>query len=148
MADVLLSIRPHFADMILDGTKTVEVRKTTPRRPMPNGRMRRVWLYATGTGNIVGAARLCRDTETTIARPDDWDRYGRFTGLNHTEWTRYLDGQPAHLWLYAPEVNDLRHAPIPLTRLGIRAPQSWRYLDDGLSGYCLMHALDAGGSDG
>jgi predicted transcriptional regulator len=42
MTDAIFSIKPHFADTILDGSKTVELRKVAPRKPVE-----RTWIYAT-----------------------------------------------------------------------------------------------------
>jgi predicted transcriptional regulator len=42
MTDAVFSIKPYFADAILDGSKTVELRKVAPKRPVE-----RVWIYAT-----------------------------------------------------------------------------------------------------
>ena len=42
MTDAVFSIKPYFADAILDGSKTVELRKVTPKRPVE-----RAWIYAT-----------------------------------------------------------------------------------------------------
>ena len=40
--DAIFSLKPYFAEAILDGSKTVELRTVAPAKPVE-----RVWIYAT-----------------------------------------------------------------------------------------------------
>jgi predicted transcriptional regulator len=123
---LLVSIQPRFADAILDGRKTVELRRT--RVAAPEGSL--LVLYATApTMAVVGLATLHnRDTDlpNTI-----WRRYRHHMALRRDEFDAYLAG--AHhataLTLRAPQ----RLAPIySLAALRNEAPfnppQSYRYI--------------------
>lgn len=61
MTDAIFSIKPYFADAILDGSKTVELRKVAPKRPVE-----RAWIYATApVMHIIGYFRPGQIREAT-----------------------------------------------------------------------------------
>jgi predicted transcriptional regulator len=54
-SDALISIRPGYANAILDGTKTIELRRRVPE--LVSGT--RLWIYATRpTAAVVGVAPI------------------------------------------------------------------------------------------
>lgn len=56
MSDVLISIQPEWCAMILNGTKTIEVRKTAPHLKLPF----RCYIYCTKSGRpLVYGDRPC-----------------------------------------------------------------------------------------
>jgi hypothetical protein len=70
-SDAIISIHPGYADAILDGTKTIELRRRVPE--LANGT--RFWIYATRpTAAVVGVATI---SDVKRAHPA---RSGRSTG--------------------------------------------------------------------
>ncbi|MFC8045122.1 hypothetical protein [Nocardia sp. NPDC057353] len=123
---LLLSLRPRFAEAILDGSKTVELRRT--RVSAPSGTL--LVLYASSpVMAVVGVATLAdRDTASPSAI---WRRHRHHIGLSHAEFTDYFEGteQATAISVIAPH-----SLPSPLTLGQLRAhsafqpPQSYRYL--------------------
>lgn len=123
---LLLSLRPRFADAILDGTKTVELR----RRPVNAAPGTRVILYSTAPMMaIVGTAHL---RKVDIRDPDSaWLRHRRSLGLTRDEFDAYLEGSERAYLLHLARVCELDQ-PLHLHELrrsgGFRPPQSFRYV--------------------
>lgn len=123
---LLLSLRPRFAEAILDGNKTVEVR----RRPLNASPGSLVFLYASApTMAVVGAATLVEVRRG--GHGELWRKYGQEMGLDQGEYETYLDG--THL-AYALKLSTPSRFSegISLERLRaeveFRPPQSFRYL--------------------
>ncbi len=124
----LLSVRPRFAAALLDGSKTVEVRRR--RAHIADGAI--CLVYASSpVSALVGAVRI-RTTDTD--RPDSlWSRWGNHTALNRAEYDTYIAGsaRPCAIIVSAavafpqavslPELRRRRHAFV--------TPQSYRFLD-------------------
>lgn len=88
-ADVIISVRRDYADAILAGTKTVELRRKLP--PLLAGT--RLWIYATQpTGAVVGFATV-RDVERA-APVAIWRRHRASTGIKYDAFLEYFDGAP------------------------------------------------------
>lgn len=125
---LLLSLRPRFANAILDGTKTVELR----RRPVNAAPGTRVILYSTApTMAIVGTARL-RTVDIRGPRAA-WSRHRRDLALSKDEFDAYLEGSEHAYLLHLTQVCRLDE-PLHLHQLrrdgGFRPPQSFRYVAD------------------
>jgi predicted transcriptional regulator len=112
-----MSIHPAWTQKILDGEKTVEVR----RRP-PEAKAYLLVLYATApTAAVVGTARIARvhhGDPTTL-----WRIVGPGTALDRRRFLAYLDGAAAPGALELISV--VPCAPISLP---FRPPQSWMWL--------------------
>jgi len=125
---ILLSIRPRFAEAILAGTKTVELRRTPPRLDVPT----EVLLYASQpTCAIVGTCRVDKILAYTPAGL--WRLIGRHTGVTHGEFKLYFQGVSTAYGLVLNEPLRLGAAvALPALRQtwqGFHPPQSFRYLD-------------------
>lgn len=122
---LLLSVRPRFARAILDGTKTVELRRRWVRAAPGTP----VIIYAsTPTMAVVGTARL---GQVVVSEPNAaWQRHHPALGLERGEFDQYLGGRMACL-LMLEDVASLA-SPLPLRRLRedgpFRPPQSYRYV--------------------
>ena len=123
---LLLSVRPRFAQALLAGTKTVEIRRRFPDVPVGMT----VVIYSSSPDKaVLGTMRaeaLIRSTATGI-----WRDYSGEIGIEKSELTEYLDG--------AAECSVLKLAspqpwprPIPLGELRrllqVEPAQSFRYL--------------------
>lgn len=125
---LFVSLKPRFAEMILNGEKTVEIRRVAPT--IPSGA--RIILYASSPSmEVVGSGRIgALDSASPTAL---WERNRDGCGLTRSEFRSYLAGAQRAV---AITLDDVRCLPrtIPLADLrqllwtGFRPPQSWRYL--------------------
>jgi predicted transcriptional regulator len=133
---VLLSVRPRFADALLNGSKTIEIRRRTVGiRPGAT-----CLIYASSPQRaLVGAARL---GAIHVAEPAEiWRRWGDETALSRDEFDEYLSGRDLASALEVAAVAAFER-PLALHELRERhaaflAPQSYRYLDAAESGQLL-----------
>jgi predicted transcriptional regulator len=122
---LFISVKPKHADAILDGRKTVELRRTRPN--LPEGSL--VILYSsTPTRAVVGWAQLIGVREGTPI--EIWDEFGAAAAIEELDFDAYFDGTDQ---AFALELDDVVVAtqPIPLSvirSIGIQPPQSWRYV--------------------
>lgn len=122
---LFISVKPQYANAILDGTKTVELRRTRPN--LPDGSL--VILYSsTPTKAVVGWALLTRVREGTPG--DIWNEFGADAAIKEPDYDTYFDGAEHAIAL---ELDDVVAAsnPVPLSvirSIGIQPPQSWRYV--------------------
>lgn len=85
--EAIISIRPNFAEAILLGSKTVELRRRIPALDVGM----RLWIYATRPlAAIVGSAKI-----KAIVRgsPEHvWRERGAQSGLDRTSFDAYFEG--------------------------------------------------------
>ena len=85
--DAIISIRPNFAEAILAGAKTVELRRRIP--PLEIGT--RLWIYATRpTAAVVGSVivnAIVRGTPNSV-----WDAYSTQAAISRSDYDVYFDG--------------------------------------------------------
>lgn len=121
---VLLSIKPEYAEKILDGRKRFEFRKALPKAVG----VTTVVIYATmPVGKIVGEFEVDR---CISERPKDlWEITSEFSGISKKFFNSYFRGRRT---AHAFKVKSVTRydAPIPLIDLigTTSAPQSFRYL--------------------
>jgi predicted transcriptional regulator len=124
---LLLSVRPPFAESILAGTKTAEVRRQRPS--VTPGTL--IIIYATKPiGAIVGTARI---SEVSNGSPDEmWNDHRTEVGISRQEFDNYLDGANSAYILGIAEVQHL----VPLLTLeqireatNFQPPQGYRYVN-------------------
>ena len=126
---LLMSVRPRFAEAILNGTKTVELRRTRVSASLGT----RIVLYATApTMAVVGVVTLeDRDTDRPAII---WRRYRQHLALERHEFDSYLAGTAlaTALTLSSPQWLEQPH---PLAYLRgesvFNPPQSYRYIAPG-----------------
>lgn len=116
---VLISIRPKWCELIANGTKTVEVRKSRPKLHTPF----KCYIYCTQSGVALGAwgkhgkvigeftcGRIDEYDDDTIFsfRHEDyarWNDFGLDRACMHPEdFQNYADGK----WLYGWHISDLK----------------------------------------
>ncbi|MGV9652153.1 ASCH domain-containing protein [Streptomyces sp. NPDC003554] len=123
---LLLSLHPRFATAILNGDKTVELRRQ--RVAVPPGTP--VIIYATApVMALTGTARL---TDVDTAAPGQiWRRHRTTCGISNAEYTTYMDGAAQASALLLDSPRPLSHV-VPLDHLratsAFHPPQSYRYL--------------------
>lgn len=123
---LLLSIRPRYAESILNGTKLAEIRRqrlnVQPGTP--------VIIYATQPiAAVVGSARIAEVCQGAPA--DVWADYHTQMDVSRDEFDDYLTGAvTAHILI----LKDIQRLRAPLTLAEMRAttafhpPRSYRYV--------------------
>lgn len=125
---LFISLRPRFAELLLNGRKTVELRRIQPA--VSPGTL--VLLYASsplralvGTGVVL--------TVSVASSDEIWTRLGSLTGLSRAEYDRYFHGADTAVGISLCDLRRLeRPLPLPELRKGrswFRPPQSFRYFD-------------------
>lgn len=123
---LLLSIKPQYARAILEGRKTIEVRRRFPN--IDPGTT--VVLYSSSPEKaVLGTVRLKR---TIKVNPDCvWGLHGSAIGIDQNDLDAYLEGADEstllevdcpHSWEQPVSLDSLRGV------LGIEPSQSFRYL--------------------
>jgi predicted transcriptional regulator len=126
----LLSVKPRFADALLDGLKTVEIRRR--RAHLADGSL--CLLYASSPLRaLVGVIRV-RETDTDTAEAL-WTRYGELAAISRAEFDTYLRGSTRPCAIVIEAAVRFPHA-IALAELRRRqndfvTPQSYRFLRAG-----------------
>ena len=126
---VLISVKEKWAERILTGEKTVEVRKTVPKLETPFT----CYIYQSGTGFIVGEF-VCDKLIWVIAHPAVFAGYPTLFAksisdacMTQDEAEAYSGGKDLYGWHIA-EVRRYE-TPVPLECFGLRRPPvSWRYV--------------------
>jgi predicted transcriptional regulator len=133
---VLFSIKPVYADKILEGLKTVELRRRFPEAGMAGST---AVIYCTSPVQaIVGLAQIKNVHKLPLARL--WRAHGREACIAKDDFNEYFSGQAhgfaiilagAKTFKSRLTVNDLA------AHYGIVPPQSYRYLAEEL--VALLH---------
>lgn len=124
---VLLSVRPRFAHGLLDGTKTVEIRRG--RAHIEPGST--CLLYSSSPQRaLVGAVEV--ETAHTGTPSAIWAEWGHLTGLARCEFDDYLHDSPEATAIVMRAAQRLS-TPITLDELrgrqdGFVTPQSYRFV--------------------
>ncbi len=85
--NVILSIRPKYVELMMEGTKKYEFRKVI----FKNTNINKVYIYSTSpVKKIVGTFKI---SEIVEDRPERlWDNFEAFSGLNAQEFFTYFNG--------------------------------------------------------
>lgn len=122
--NVLLPIRPRYADAIMDGEKRFEFRRR-PFRARPDV----VVVYSTSpVQQVIGWFTV---EEMIESDPHDlWERFGAWGSIDKSAFDAYFDGSKGAMALRIGEVFKLKH-PMPLEELtgSRRPPQAFQYID-------------------
>ncbi len=124
---LLVSIRPKFAKMIIDGRKTVELRRVRPGVD-PDAV---VFIYATMPIQSVVAVclieRIVSDSQNSV-----WEQVRKFAGISRSLFDDYYAGSSAAHAIFLQAVTCVPK-PVTLTEIlrewpNFRPPQSYRYI--------------------
>jgi len=124
---LFLSLRPRFAELLLNGEKSVELRRVRPDVAPGTS----VLLYASSpTMKLVGRAEVGEVKVAPVA--EIWREHGRETGINQREYNDYFEGLDEAVAIKLVNIRRLPK-PRPLQDLrdrltGFHPPQSYRYL--------------------
>lgn len=110
VTDAIISIRPNYAEAILDGSKTVELRRRLPNVNVGT----RLWIYATRpTAAVIGTAtirNILRAHPRTI-----WRSHRSKAGVDHSTYAAYFDG--AHVAVAIVLTAARRITPVSIDRM-------------------------------
>jgi predicted transcriptional regulator len=107
----LISIRPNFAESIMSGAKTIEL-----RRRIPNVQAGlKLWIYSTmPTGAVIGTATI---EQVIYGTPDSlWQVAHRHAGLSRVDFDRYFSGTDRGVALRLHQVQPTHHVAIERLR--------------------------------
>ena len=125
---VVLSLKPRFAEAILSGVKTVELRRTTPKIVVPTLAL----LYATTPVRALLGTCIITDVRSADLAAL-WREYGSRSDLGQHEFQQYFDDVDVGTALVLAQPQELnRRVPLQdlrARRRGFRPPQSFAYID-------------------
>ena len=124
---LLLSLKPHYSELIFAGSKKAEL-----RRRSPNGMAGRdVFIYVTSpVMQLMGGFRV---GEVLSGTPEEiWDIVSEDAGVDKSEFDTYFAGQST---AYALKITNVWRFENPVGLAKLRdlfrsfvVPQSWRYV--------------------
>lgn len=109
--EIIISIKPRFAENIFNGSKTVELRTRRPNIEPGT----RIWIYATSpVAEICGFADLDKITSGTPL--EIWRKLGSKTAISNAEFDAYFEGRDTAHALELTNVMKMK-TRIPLERI-------------------------------
>ena len=136
---MILSLKPRFAEAILSGVKTVELRRTEPKISVPT----RALIYATTPLRALLGTCVVESvvsSQLTLL----WSAYGTRSRLSYEEFQNYFDGVSIGSALtlsdaerFSRQISLAELRSIPRTP---RPPQSFSYVDAEVGKYLLSRA--------
>lgn len=120
----MLSVSPEYAQSILAGVKSVELRRRAPR--IADGTS--AWLYSTlPVGQVV--ALLTIETVVEASLDDIWKQYGGKAAISHQAFDAYFSGLNQGAVLIIRDVQALK-VPVSLNEIrqhgAFQPPQFYR----------------------
>jgi len=134
---LLVSIHSHYAELILDGVKQVELR----RRFDIGATGSRLLIYATlPTAAVVGHARIERIECLNVL--EIWQKYGAAASIGEDAFSKYFDGVETGCVLFLEKAKRFSK-PVPLAEMRlhhrITPPQSYVFLKDEVHRALIEH---------
>ena len=125
MVDIILSIKPEFAEKILNGEKLFEFRKQVPRQEISW-----VFIYASSPyKKIVGRFRVNRIINGT---PEEiWEKCGGQGGIDQERFFSYCGNNDIIFGFEISEVTKFKSPINPYEKdCNFNAPQSFAYFNN------------------
>ncbi|MCK5561377.1 MAG: ASCH domain-containing protein [Thermoplasmata archaeon] len=125
MVDIILSIKPEFAEKILNGEKLFEFRKQVPRQ-----KISWVFIYASSPfKKIVGCFRVKNILNGT---PEEiWEKCGSYGGIDQERFFSYCGENEI---VYGFEISEVTKFEPPINPYegdgNFKAPQSFAYYEN------------------
>ncbi len=127
---LLVSIKPQYSEMIFNGTKTIELRKSVPKKAKNGTKM---LIYVTSPiMELRGVCEIIRiiKTEPSVL----WDKYGHKTGISKEDFFDYYGDAKKACGIEIGSVNYFNKNNLSLSILreiipGFMPPQTYRYIN-------------------
>ena len=121
--DVLLSIKPKYADKIIEGEKKFEFRKTR----LCKERIDDIYIYSSSpVKKIIGKITINKILEGHPKKI--WELCHKYSGLTEEEFFSYFAGKEIAFALVIEEVEQFNEPIDPYAKFdGFMPPQSYRY---------------------
>lgn len=124
--DIVISIKPNYSSKILDGVKTIELRR---RFPLALAAGATAYIYSTSPEMaLLGAIKI--ENVERLELSALWKKYGRFASIKKFDFDEYFSGLEEG---FALKLSTPCRFTRPLTllelkeRFGFKAPQSFFY---------------------
>lgn len=124
---ILMSIKPRFAQLILQRQKTIEIRRTNIKA----NRGDKVAIYASSPKKrIVGYFTIDDIKYDDVNRT--WSDFGQYTCLSADEYKDYLMGKSNVCAIRITDVEEKEGCSLEeiSSKISIRVPQSYRYISE------------------
>ena len=126
--DVLISIQPDYVSKILNGKKTIELRK----KPFPLNGGVRIWIYSSGPTSAIEATAFVSHVD--VDTPENiWNLHKNRCGISREDFDAYFLGSTEAYALHIVEARKLdkkiRLEEIKKIFDGFTPPQYYRYVD-------------------
>lgn len=123
--NVILSIKPVFADAILAGEKKVEFRRTLFKK-----NVEKVFIYCTSpVKKITGYFTIndiVKDSPQKL-----WEQFGEIGFINEIDFFKYFENRKTGFSICIDSINEFPMSIDPFKKLeNFVPPQSFRYCDD------------------
>ncbi|MCC6511717.1 MAG: ASCH domain-containing protein [Pirellulaceae bacterium] len=131
---LLLSIHQKYVDLILDGRKTVELRKRIPRASVNE----EIAIYCCVPRMAIVATAKIADIQA-IEPGSFWELHGKATGVTRLQFNEYYANSTKAVGLFLKNVVAFE-IPLGLSELrkawpGFHPPQQFRYLSASQTAY-------------
>lgn len=126
MTNVILSIKPKYANAIIEGTKSVEFRKTTFKRSGIN----KVYIYSSHPEKkIIGYFYI---EDIFIEHPEKlWEQYGSEGAIKQKDFFDYYKNKKVGYCIKIKKAEKLKKPLDPKTLIqNFTAPQSFVYASE------------------
>ncbi len=126
-SNILLSIRPKYANKIFEHIKTVELRRVRPKRLEPGDW---VLIYVSSPVQaLVGAFKVDKIVKKPLK--DLWQKVRKKAGVTRQEFDAYYDGVSVGVGIFF-KVQDVQQLDEPITldilkQQRFQPPQGFRY---------------------
>ncbi len=119
MASIILSISKQYCDLLFDGKKQYEFRKSVPSRPVTS-----IFVYESkGCGKIIG--ELAVEEMITGIPEEVWLRTKDVSGIDEESFFKYYEGKKLAV-AYSIGSYKRYEEPKPLSEFGVsRPPQNY-----------------------
>ena len=130
---LLVSIKPQYAEKIFRGEKTIELRKSAPRKAFKGGYM---LIYVTAPVKELWG--ICKIENIISDIPELlWENVGGKTGISKEEFNSYYAKSSSAFGIELKDIKNFLDHSIKLDCLknmfpGFAPPQTYRYLDQSI----------------
>lgn len=121
--EVLLSIKPEFAQKIFEGTKRYEYRRVIFKNP----EIRKIVVYASAPiSKVIGEFDIA---EVLSDEPESlWNETQEFSGISKSFFEEYFQGREVGFAIKVNRTKIYREPKCIYETYGVRPPQSFAYI--------------------